>query len=137
MSDPTAADRVTGEDLYAGAWKELARARAEMTGAERTALESVFVEAGRALRENAKLRKMADTRRDRLAALLCADHRDKVRDRCVECHAEAAERALEACSRELRGLRPGLDKPHPHRGVQREKLDEALQMADHVLNKET
>lgn len=59
--------------------------------------------------------------------------------------AEATERALRtelaeltsalaATRRELSGLRPGLDKPHPHRGVQREKVDAALEMADAALH---
>ena len=39
---------------------------------------------------------------------------------------------LEAVARELRNLRPGLDRPHNHRGVQREKVDAALAMAERM-----
>lgn len=47
----------------------------------------------------------------------------------------ALEDALRAVTGELRNLRPGLNRPHLHRGVQREKVDDALRMADLVLSR--
>lgn len=44
-----------------------------------------------------------------------------------------AMRAVKALLRELKGLRPGLDRAHDHHGVQREKVDAAIRLGELAL----
>ena len=47
------------------------------------------------------------------------------------------QKAIKALLRELKGLRPGLDQPHPHKGVMREKVDNAIRLGEIAIEDTT